>query len=239
MWPAFWTVGPNWPNQGEIDIIEGVHDNQHNQVAFHTADGCSLNPATSVNFTGTISAPGGVNLTDCNGNINQNSGCSVTEWSRASYGPLFDTQGGGVFAMKWDETGISIWSFFRVAVPQDIVDGIPNPMNWGLPSATLDTTRCDLPKFFIDHQIVFDITFCGDWAGNTYATSGCPGTCDERLMLASNFENATWSINSLKVFRKQIITGSIVNSSAGIVPPPWIFGLGALLLVLISDAIYT
>jgi hypothetical protein len=24
---------------GEIDIIEGVHDNEHNQVAFHTAPG--------------------------------------------------------------------------------------------------------------------------------------------------------------------------------------------------------
>lgn len=59
MWPAWWTVcvyvlipspivashslhlvsGPNWPQGGEIDIIEGVHDNVHNQVAFHTENG--------------------------------------------------------------------------------------------------------------------------------------------------------------------------------------------------------
>ena len=34
---------------------------------------------------------------------------------------------------------------------------------------------------------VIDITFCGDWAGNDYATSGCPGTCPERLMDPTNY----------------------------------------------------
>ena len=33
--------------------------------------------------------------------------------------------------------------------------------------------------------MIFQIA--GDWAGSSYATSGCPGTCPERLMLGENF----------------------------------------------------
>jgi len=110
--------------------------------------------------------------------------------------------------MKWDENDISVWSFFRAAIPPDITAGAPNPSLWGVPSAKLMSTMCDIPNFFVNHSIIFDITFCGDWAGNSYATSGCPDTCLERLMDPTNFVNATWSINSLKVYKKVLLAGN-------------------------------
>lgn len=38
-----WTLGDNWPYNGEIDIIEGVNLNTQNAMALHTSDGCSIN----------------------------------------------------------------------------------------------------------------------------------------------------------------------------------------------------
>ena len=49
-----------------------------------------------------------VNRTNCDTSARDNAGCDVAEWSRASYGPFFEAQGGGVLAMKWDENDISV-----------------------------------------------------------------------------------------------------------------------------------
>ena len=46
-------------------------------------------------------------------------------------------------------------SFFRAAVPQDIVANAPNPALWGLPSAALEPELCDPIAFFKDHSIIF------------------------------------------------------------------------------------
>ncbi|TFK89981.1 glycoside hydrolase family 16 protein [Polyporus arcularius HHB13444] len=229
VWPAWWTLGGGqWPYTGEIDIIEGVHDNAHNQVTWHTGPNCTLNPNTT--FTGTL-----VGNLDCDGTANGNAGCGVTEWSRASYGPIFDAQGGGVFAMKWDDTGIAVWSFYRAAVPKDVLAGQPDPSSWGEPVAVLDPSGCDPIANFVNHSIVFDITFCGDWAGNSYATSGCPGTCTDRLMDPSNFVNASWNINNLKVYRKQTLTGLATGSARSDYGSPTlrqVFGLGLTIPIL-------
>jgi hypothetical protein len=236
VWPAFWTVGTNWPNNGEVDILEGVHDNQYNQIAWHTATGCLLDP--NATFTGTIPVENGQNVTNCDANVNSNSGCDTIEWSRASYGPYFDSQGGGILAMKWDENDISVWSFYRAAIPTDVAAGTPNPSLWGPPSAKLMNTMCNITNFFSNHSIVFDITFCGQWAGNSYATSGCPGTCPERLMDPTNFVNASWSINSLKVYRKQLLTGNETTSAAS--PSPILaIGKTEIVLPIVAALIYS
>lgn len=121
------------------------------------------------NFTGTP-----VGQTDCDGLLDNNAGCGITDWSRVSYGETFDAQGGGMYAMKWDETGIAVckWRrsmpiiqisrkfpltgyFYRVSLPQDILDGVPDPTTWVTPSAMLSPEGCDPFKYFNNHAIVF------------------------------------------------------------------------------------
>ena len=75
--------------------------------------------------------------------------------------------------MKWDENSIAICmyllshcrgrllkgycqgSFYRAAIPPDITQGSPNPAEWGVPSAVLESDNCDLLGFFKNHSIVF------------------------------------------------------------------------------------
>ncbi|QRW19509.1 glycoside hydrolase family 16 protein [Rhizoctonia solani] len=41
-WPAYWTTNTvNWPQAGEIDIIEGVNDQGPNAATLHTTPGCT------------------------------------------------------------------------------------------------------------------------------------------------------------------------------------------------------
>jgi len=230
VWPAWWTCGPNWPKGGEIDILEGVHDNVHNAVTFHTQPGCYLptpNPKTSVGPNST----GWTQGTDCDAYANSNSGCQTIDTSQASYGTEFNVLKGGVFAMMWANDGIRVWFFHRAAIPADLQGNVPQPNNWGKPVAFLQDNLCSTNQIFYDHQIIFDITFCGDWAGTSYISSGCPGTCSERVMQPGNFANASWTINSLQVYRSPQISGTLAIISR---PRPLVFlGIISVLFVML------
>ncbi|KAG9513570.1 endo-1,3(4)-beta-glucanase, partial [Aureobasidium melanogenum] len=201
-WPAFWMVGPSWPNGGEIDIIEGVNTQNHNAMTLHTADGCSI--YDNGNFTGSLWSD------DCYVNApdqTANEGCQITTSNYNTYGDGFNNVGGGVYAMEWTDEAISIWFFQRGSIPSNVLSANPSPdATWGKPLSQF-TGCCDIPEFFSDQQIVFDVTFCGDWAGSVWSSdstcSALSGSCTDYV--ANNpqaFGNAYWSINSLKVFEQ-------------------------------------
>ncbi|CZT12645.1 related to mixed-linked glucanase precursor MLG1 [Rhynchosporium agropyri] len=91
-WPAWWLFGPNWPNNGEIDIIEEINRQGTNIMTLHTSPGCSIDTAGSQN--GTI-----LQSSDCNFK-NANNGCGATTSTENAYGDSFNRNGGGVYAMQ-------------------------------------------------------------------------------------------------------------------------------------------
>jgi len=108
-WPAIWEADlNNWPNGGEIDILEGVNDAGTNAMIVHTSPGCTL-PANR-DQTGrdrgtqcdTLANPGGCGASDPRGN---------------SYGPSFNDNRGGWFAIERTESFIKTWFWPRNGNP--------------------------------------------------------------------------------------------------------------------------
>jgi hypothetical protein len=204
-WPAYWMVGPNWPAGGEIDIVEGVHNSQSNELTLHTSDGCNLDTKPSPLRTSAAVKSGEaftsyIASTECASSNANNAGCGFTDPNPASFGHGFNIIAGGVYAMLWDSNGIAVWHFERSAIPADIGSGNPDPTSWPTPTAFWSSNGCDMASHFYDQQIVLDITLCGDWAGAVYGDSGCPGTCADAVADPSNFKNAQFKVNYIAVY---------------------------------------
>jgi hypothetical protein len=199
VWPAFWTFGPDWPSNGEIDILEGVNTQGSDIITLHTSAGCSINNSGSQGGTVTSN-------TDCNAG-NGNTGCGATTSNTNNYGNGFNNVGGGVYAMQWESTGIYVWFFQRDSIPADISNGSPDTTLWGTPVATFNGDSCNFDDHFNNHQIIFDTTFCGDWAGaaDVWSSSGCSalaGDCNSYVSQNPGaFSDAYWLINSVKVYQ--------------------------------------
>jgi hypothetical protein len=192
-WPAWWTVGPNWPSGGEIDIIEGVNVGQIDQTTLHTNPGCTMANEDKSKFSGKL-----VNA-DCQGNT----GCGI-QTVAGSYGAPFNSHQGGVFAMEWMADHIQTWYWPRGSVPADITNNSPNPnpSGWGKPYAYFQEGSNCPSSHFHNHQIVIDLTFCGDWAGAVFGND-CPGkgSCNDYVKNnPAAFKEAYWNIHFIKVF---------------------------------------
>lgn len=94
-------------------------------------------------------------------------GCGVSDNQPASYGTAFNANKGGVYATEWTSDYIRIWLFPRGSIPADITAGTPDPSTWGKPDTNFQGA-CDIDTHFMNHNMVFDTTFCGDWAGSVW-----------------------------------------------------------------------
>ncbi|TWU76808.1 hypothetical protein ED733_005579 [Metarhizium rileyi] len=202
-WPAFWMLGPGWPESGEIDILEGVNAQTQNVITLHTKPGCRMSNEGTIPST-QFASP------DC-GASGASAGCGQRTSDTQAYGDGFNSMGGGVYATEWTSDHIAVWFFSRSRIPQDITSQNPNPSGWGPPTARfVGGSSCIIDHYFKNHQIVFDTTFCGDWAGAPQVWNSDPKcsalapTCKDYV--AGNpdqFANAFWMVKSVKVYQQR------------------------------------
>ncbi|KAF8646280.1 hypothetical protein AX16_007289 [Volvariella volvacea WC 439] len=197
-WPAVWeTKESNWPYGGEIDVLEGVNDQGTNAITLHTGPGCTM--PGSRQMTGTPS------FLDCNAFVNGNAGCGVKLTSALSYGPTFNNNGGGWYVIERTDNFIRGWFWARNdgSVPAAVRNGEATITTDGfrVPDAYFPNTSCNLASQFQENNIIINLTFCGDWAGNVYGQSGCPGTCVDYVNNNPGaFRNAYFDIASVRVY---------------------------------------
>ena len=213
-WPAFWMVGKKWPEDGEIDILEGVNLQTGNAMTLHSSAGCAMKNATGQQtdkpYTGTMVH------SDCDVKSPtqpENVGCSIQDARPESYGEPFNAAGGGVYAVEWTSQVIRMWFFARTKIPADLNGGsaTPDPSKWGPPTAAFEASEtCDLDARFQAMQIVINTTLCGSWAGTAQEWAKNPEcakqapTCEDFVKNNPQaFDEAYWSINSIRTFSNE------------------------------------
>lgn len=206
-WPAFWLVGSEpgqwdesmnkvnleWPNYGEIDIIEQINGNGENFTTLHTKENCktvgSIN-GKPVDYKEEGSDAGDSSVSnDCNkgdGAI----GCSLHMGSGT--GGELDGDG-GVYACEWiPDDSIKFWFWKRSDVPSTFTADMSTVDTSQWSSTATVYTEHNLKEscsenYFQNLHLIINTTVCGQWAGNTPNETGdckwaVPGGKNKTLM---------------------------------------------------------
>ncbi|KAF8520726.1 hypothetical protein BU17DRAFT_75556 [Hysterangium stoloniferum] len=205
-------TGALWPDDGEIDIVEGVNMMTQNQMAVHTLPGLALSECTSNYF---------IFLHHCS----TASGCTVLDTTQqASFGPAFAQAQGGIWATQFDVAGIFIWFWNRASIPANLQPSAPSGSldvsTWGPPVASYPSTACNMSHFFGPQTLVIDITLCvysQTCAGSGGDTSACyadnvPGPGSPR------FDNAYFEISYIRAYTTGVVSSTAVPTSTSSTP---------------------
>ncbi|KAF8761579.1 glycoside hydrolase family 16 protein [Rhizoctonia solani] len=186
-WPAWWTTDvPNWPHNGEIDIVEGVNGYVRNQASLHTAVGCTI--SNDYGSTGTLAAS-----TNCAAEETGNMGCGQLSTQSNSLRQTFQRQWGGVYALLWQSTGVSVYFFPRNAIPSDITSEAPQPSTWGTPSGNWPSTP-------VTPQRSWTAAGAGGQTESCSASTGVSNCLDYIRNNGAAFTDAYWEVKSVKVY---------------------------------------
>ena len=178
-------------------------------MTLHTGPGCTISN----------SGTGSVQSTDCDVTGGSNTGCGVQAKSSQSFGAALNSGGGAVYATEVTASTISIWFWPHGSAPSDVLGASPNPASWGTPAA--EFTGCDISSHFQQMSLVFDTTFCGDWAGDSWSTdTTCASKSSSCQAYVENppsgaFNEAYWTVNSLKVYGGSGSSSSPSGSGSG------------------------
>lgn len=213
VWPAFWSLaderftGAPWPHGGEIDIIEGMDNRDHNLPAVHTWVQHTEDCAIPQNLFGASN-----HSVDAQGNPSDYELCWIqnTPTQAQSFGPGLNANGGGTFALQWDSNGISYWFWPRGSAPAALnqdsaVEGylpedpstVLGPPQWKLPLVD-DHGKEYCPGEGLDRwsfqKFIINTELCGNYVGNY-------DECQQRILSdPKSVENAYWDISWIKIY---------------------------------------
>ena len=208
VWPSLWLEGADWPKNGDIVFMQGVNLMTRNTVSLHS------DPNQPCSFLqGQQQQLGTVTSSNCQAVINYNQGCSTLDGDPRSFGKAFNDNGGGVFALEWNDRGIKIWFFSRSEVPASLTSATRtiDTRKWRQPTAhyPFGGGNCDGAARFGPMKMMINTNVCGDWAGNVWSGSGCGsagGSCNQFVdSMDANpdaFKEAYWSFNSIRIYQQ-------------------------------------
>ncbi|KAM0665970.1 hypothetical protein ACQRIU_005314 [Beauveria bassiana] len=163
-WPAYWTLGEDWPNNGEIDMYEGWNLNTVNKPALHVGTKARVGECLLDS-----SAQAEIVSANCDNKFQDGvrawagQGCQVEEVNDG----IWASEDGGIQALEWTKDAIKLYTWQIGKAPKNIDSDAPDTSSWGKPSVQVSSSGCDLSRAFGNQTILFTLPFCGEPVGNT------------------------------------------------------------------------